>query len=100
MFVAEDMPSGCSRMSHARANTTNNGFPGGCGTPSIWPVAMYSLVSQNAVVGLSVIAYSANTATVAIAAAMYGARYPSTGAASTPRVDSFIFAVSVFIDPG
>ena len=36
------------------------------------PVAMYSLVSQNAVVGASVSAYSAKTSAPAIAAALYG----------------------------
>ena len=38
----------------ARARTTKSGFPGGWGMPRMWPVAMYSLVSQNAVVRDSV----------------------------------------------
>ena len=56
MRTAVESPKGASRMSHARASTTKSGFPGGCGMPSMWPVAMYSLVSQNAVVGATVAA--------------------------------------------
>jgi hypothetical protein len=33
---------------------TKRGLPGGCGTPTMCAVAMYSLVSQNAVLGASV----------------------------------------------
>ena len=37
--------------SHAFPNMTKNGFPGGCGRPTMWAVAMYSEVSHQAVVG-------------------------------------------------
>ena len=36
------------------AMMTNSGLPGGCGMPSTLAAAMYSEVSQNAVVGASV----------------------------------------------
>ena len=52
--TATDRPRGARRSSQARARTTKRGFPGGWGIPRIWPVAMYSLVSQKEVVGASV----------------------------------------------
>ena len=54
MRTATEIPNGASKIDHARASTTNSGFPGGCGIPMISPVAMYSLVSQKAVVGANV----------------------------------------------
>ena len=36
------------------ARITKSGFPGGCGMPSTFAAAMYSEVSQNAVVGARV----------------------------------------------
>ena len=53
--TAVDRPNGARSSSHVRASTTKSGFPGGCGMPRMCAVAMYSLVSQNAVVGDSVI---------------------------------------------
>ena len=54
--TATESPSGASRSDQALASTTKSGFPGGWGIPRMWAVAMYSLVSQNAVVGASVTA--------------------------------------------
>ena len=54
MRTATARPVGSSRIDQARASTTKRGFPGGWGMPRMWPVAMYSLVSQNAVVGARV----------------------------------------------
>ena len=42
------------RMSDTRPTITKNGFPGGCGMPRMCAVAMYSDVSQNAVLGARV----------------------------------------------
>ena len=52
--TATESPRGASRTDQARARTTKSGFPGGWGMPMMWPVAMYSLVSQKAVVQESV----------------------------------------------
>ena len=52
--AATPRPVQPSSSSQARPTTTNNGFPGGCGIPRMWAVAMYSDVSQNDVVGASV----------------------------------------------
>ena len=54
ILTATDSPRGARMMSHARARTTKRGFPGGWGIPRMWAVAMYSLVSQKAVVGARV----------------------------------------------
>ena len=54
ILAAVESGMGVIRISHARARIMNNGLPGGCGTPTMWAVAMYSLVSQKAVVGASV----------------------------------------------
>jgi len=70
ILVATGSPRGVRITDHALANTTKSGFPGGWGIPSIWPVAMYSLVSQNAVVGDNVSAYRANTSAPAIPASL------------------------------
>ena len=56
-------------MIQTLASTTKSGFPGGCGIPRMCPVAMYSLVSQNAVVGASVTMYSRKIAAPAMTAA-------------------------------
>jgi hypothetical protein len=56
IFTAAVSPSGLRSIDHARASTTKSGFPGGWGIPIISPVAMYSLVSQKAVVGAKVAA--------------------------------------------
>jgi hypothetical protein len=53
-LTATEKPTAVSRIDQARPSTTNSGFPGGCGIPMMCAVAMYSLVSQNAVVGASV----------------------------------------------
>jgi hypothetical protein len=50
MRTATESPSGARRTDHARARTTKRGLPGWCGIPMICPVAMYSDVSQKAVV--------------------------------------------------
>jgi hypothetical protein len=52
--TATESPNGARSTLQTRAITTNSGFPGGWGIPRICPVAMYSLVSQNAVLGASV----------------------------------------------
>src|ERR1035437_8926962 len=57
-----------------RPSSTKNGFPGGCGMPSVYAAAMYSLVSHIAVSGASVRAYSANTSPALTAAAAYEGR--------------------------
>jgi hypothetical protein len=67
-LTAVESPVGASSSSQAREKTTKSGFPGGWGMPMMWVVAMYSLASQNAVVGARVTAYSAKTATPASAA--------------------------------
>ena len=67
--MATESPRGARSSDHAFARTTKSGFPGGWGMPMMCPVAMYSLVSQNAVVGASVTTYSRNTAPAAMAAA-------------------------------
>ena len=54
--TATESPRGARSTDQARASTTKSGFPGGCGMPTMCAVAMYSLVSQKAVVGASVIA--------------------------------------------
>ena len=54
MRTATDSPRGDSSRLQVRANDTNSGFPGGWGIPKMCAVAMYSLVSQNAVDGASV----------------------------------------------
>src|SRR5688500_8029259 len=53
-----------------RPSRTKNGLPGGCGMPSVYAAAMYSLVSHIAVDGASVIRYSRKTSAEAIAAAL------------------------------
>ena len=42
------------RIAKTRPMRTKNGFPGGCGRPSVYAAAMYSLVSHIAVDGASV----------------------------------------------
>jgi hypothetical protein len=70
--TATESPVHPRSVSQVWARRTNSGFPGGCGIPRMCAVAMYSLVSQVAVVGASVAAYSANTAIPASAASRYG----------------------------
>jgi hypothetical protein len=65
ILIPTGRPNGVRRISHALARTTNRGFPGGWGIPRMWAVAMYSLVSQKAVVGASVRMYKAATDRVA-----------------------------------
>src|SRR5690606_13056866 len=72
MRTAGERPNGASSSSHARASSTNSGLPGGCGMPTMWAVAIYSLVSQNHVVGLSVQAYSSQTPSIVSPAASHG----------------------------
>src|ERR1017187_9427320 len=57
-----------------RPSSTKNGFPGGCGMPSVYAAAMYSLVSHIAVSGESVRTYNASTSPELIAAAAYEGR--------------------------
>ncbi len=52
--TATESPVGARSSSQARASRTKSGLPGGWGMPRMCAVAMYSLVSQNAVVGASV----------------------------------------------
>ncbi len=52
--TATDRPVGARRRLQTFATTTKKGFPGGWGMPRMWAVAMYSLVSQKAVVGARV----------------------------------------------
>jgi hypothetical protein len=52
--TATESPDGARSRLHTCATMTKKGFPGGCGMPTMCAVAMYSLVSQNAVVGASV----------------------------------------------
>ena len=42
------------RIENTRPTMTNSGLPGGCGIPSVYAAAMYSLVSHIAVDGASV----------------------------------------------
>src|SRR5665213_1344216 len=46
--------TGMGSRPNACAMRTNSGLPGGCGRPSTFAAAMYSLVSHSAVVGASV----------------------------------------------
>src|SRR5947209_2004528 len=46
-FMTGSIPNTC-------AISTNSGFPGGCGMPSVYAAVMYSEVSQNCVVGAKV----------------------------------------------
>jgi hypothetical protein len=63
--TATETGNGDSSTSHERARMTKSGLPGGCAIPMMWELAIYSLVSQNAVVGAMVITYSAKTAAAA-----------------------------------
>ena len=65
ILTATESPVGARRRLHTFARTMKNGFPGGCGIPSVWAVAIYSLASQKAVVGASVKAYSRNAPSAA-----------------------------------
>jgi hypothetical protein len=42
------------RSAKTRPSSTKSGFPGGCGSPTTYAAAMYSLVSHMAVEGASV----------------------------------------------
>ncbi len=64
---------------------TKNGLPGGCGIPSTYAAAMYSLVSHIAVDGESVIRYKMNTSAAAIAAMPYDGRSSTSGAVPARR---------------
>ena len=68
ILTATERPKGARRSSQARAKTTKRGLPGGCGMPRMWAVAMYSLVSQKAVVGARVTTYRNATPSVAMRA--------------------------------
>ena len=68
-FIRSAGVGAIGRSENVRPSMTNNGLPGGCGVPKVNAAAMYSPASQNATVGASVIAYSANMATVTIPAA-------------------------------
>ena len=68
--VATESPRGARKSSHVRAISTKRGFPGGWGIPRMCPVAMYSLVSQKAVVGDSVTVYRRPTPRETISAQM------------------------------
>jgi len=68
MRTATERPSGDSSQLQLCASSTNSGFPGGWGMPRMCAVAMYSLVSQKAVVGASVATYSARVPNAASAA--------------------------------
>src|SRR5216117_1163534 len=61
------------------AISTNSGFPGGCGMPSVYAAAMYSEVSQNCVVGARVRTYRINAPRETQAAIMYGGFTASEG---------------------
>ena len=54
ILTATGRPRGANRRLHALPTKTKRGFPGGCGIPKMCAVAMYSDVSQKAVVGASV----------------------------------------------
>src|SRR5687768_7292202 len=47
-------PGAMGNTANTRPIRTNSGLPGGCGSPSVYAAAMYSLVSHIAVVGASV----------------------------------------------
>jgi hypothetical protein len=55
-------------------SSTKNGLPGGCGIPSTYAAAMYSLASHIAVDGARVSRYSPNTTAAAMPAARYEGR--------------------------
>jgi hypothetical protein len=84
-LVSPSGSSGSSRSDHALASSTKSGFPGGCGMPRMCAVAMYSLVSQNAVVGASVMAYSANTIAPTPNAMRYGGSWRGSAARGSGR---------------
>jgi hypothetical protein len=86
ILTAGVSPNGERSTSHARASTTNSGLPGGWGIPMMCAVAMYSLVSQNAVVGARVTVYSTNSATAAANAHRNGGRYVSAAKTGSVRV--------------
>jgi hypothetical protein len=54
MRTATGSPVSSRRRIQTLPTTTKSGFPGGCGIPMMNAVAMYSLVSQNQVVGARV----------------------------------------------
>ncbi len=54
ILTAVERGNGASSSSQVRASSTKTGLPGGCGIPRMCAVAMYSLVSQKAVVGARV----------------------------------------------
>ena len=62
------------RIENTRPIRTKNGLPGGCGRPSTYAAAMYSLVSHMDVVGASVMRYRTNATRPAIQAARYDGR--------------------------
>src|SRR5688500_324460 len=68
--TAYDAASGSSPQTCAIS--VKSGLPGGCGIPSTFAAAMYSDVSQNAVVGASVAPYTAKTTAPVAAAQRYG----------------------------
>ena len=69
-FTATDAP-GIGRCANTLPISTKKGLPGGCGIPSTYAAAMYSLASHIAVLGASVIRYRTKTASVAMPAARY-----------------------------
>ena len=74
MFTRAAMVGAMGSSVNTRPIKTNIGLPGGCGIPSVYAAAMYSLVSHIAVSGESVRMYSTNTSPAAIAAATYEGR--------------------------
>jgi hypothetical protein len=62
------------RIENTRPIRTKNGFPGGCGRPTTYAAAMYSLVSHIAVDGPRVMMYRRSTKPAAMAAALYDGR--------------------------
>ena len=54
LIRAAGLVPGMGRMANTRPMSTKNGLPGGCGSPSTYAAARYSLVSHIAVFGARV----------------------------------------------
>src|SRR5262245_64407248 len=54
MLILTAIDDAIGKIEKTRPMMTNSGLPGGCGRPSVYAAAMYSLVSHIAVDGASV----------------------------------------------
>jgi hypothetical protein len=74
MLIRTAMLEAIGRMEKTRPMITNNGLPGGWGSPSVYAAAMYSLVSHIAVDGASVTRYRTSVTSETTSAARYDGR--------------------------